>query len=218
MTMMPRVVLLSLLIIVLCACAPEPAYTPDVSVLAAREQAEYDDRQDRIQNAWLVGMVFISAILIVVVILVVFLSRVGYRIQAAGARKAEIENERLEFVALGDGKAYHIPTKTVIDTTQARQIAAPIMPAQQLRPPETLSDNKYIAFLQRAAHVHPEGWHGKTIPGHRALNMRGETWEAMIRPLKEDGYIETSPTGTFITEGGDLMELYNLLMANPITE
>lgn len=215
MTTLHRVVLLSLLLVILAACAGDPAYTPDIATLATREAAEYAARQDKIQVAWTVGMVFVSALLAIVVGLVLFLSRIGYRLQAARARKLEIENERLEFIALGDGRAYHIPTKTIVATDQANRIAAPILPAQQLTPPETVSDSQYLAFLQRAAHVHPDGWHGMTIPGHREIGMSGAHWTACTRPMLDDGLIETSPTGTVVTDGRTLLDLYNLIAANP---
>lgn len=218
MTTLQRAVLLSLIVMLLASCGNAPEYTPDAATIATREADEYKARIDNAKNLFTALYWFFIAMLALFFGLSLFLSVVAYKGQDQKVRAAKIANDRLEFIALGDGKAYHIPTKTVIATAQAQAIAAPIMPAQQLPPPSVLSDNKYVAFLQRAAHIHPDGWHGRTIPGHRALNMRGETWEAMIRPLKDDGYIETSPTGTTITEGGDLLELYNLLMANPITE
>ena len=139
----------------------------------------------------------------------------GTAVEDQGVRAAKIANDRLEFIALGEGRAYHIPTKTVIATAQASSIAAPIMPAQQLPPATVANDSRYIAFLQRAAHVHPDGWHGLTIPGHREMGMSGAHWSACTRPMIDDGLIETAPTGTTVTEGRSLLDLYNLIMANP---
>jgi len=215
MTTLQRAVLLSLIVMLLASCGSAPVYTPDAATLATREADEYQAKIDNAGNLFTALYIFFIAMLALFFGLSLFLSAVAYRKQDQGVRAAKIANDRLEFIALGEGKAYHIPTKTVIATAQASSIAAQIMPAQQLPPAAIVSDSQYIVFLQRAAHVHPDGWHGKTIPGHREIGMSGGNWTACTRPMIDDGLIDTSPTGTVITEGRSLLDLYNLIMANP---
>lgn len=217
MTMLSRAVLLSLLVIILAACGGDPVYTPDAATLATREQDEYKARQDKIQTAWTVGMIFAGAILLIVVGLVFFLSKVGYDFQNAKAKEANAKARRLLLVDLGNGAVLDLETNTIRSTS----IAAP--PAQLYRPqPAEALQVEPMRYSLRSFAVDAAGvvgWdskifpHWRKFPEHDDITMSGELWKVLTDELVEIELLEPKMQGkaTLVYGGHDLSWLYDQL-------
>lgn len=217
MTLLPRVVLLSLLL-VFAACSSAPEYIPDNATLAAREQAEYDMAQRRIDAAWWVGMAFIGAVLTVIVVMVAYLSRVGYRIQSAKATRAEYEARRLLLVDLGNGAVLDLATNTI----RAVNYTAPssIQPAVRAQPVEQrqAQQSSLQRFILEAAAI--VSWESEIIPrwtrwAEKGFTMTGAEWMRQTDELVRLELIEKTPGAETVVVGGDLRWLYQQLPPHP---
>lgn len=217
-TSLLRVVLASIvLVIILTACGGEPEYTPDAATIAAREEQEYDAsvrRRGIVADVAIVLLVTSGAVLIY---WVYKLGETRYKIEAAKAQKAEAEARRLEFISLGDGKAYDTRHRAVIAAAGVASQLPPVMPAEAL-PPTPRAENKYAEFIRQAKEYHPDKWQGKTIPHWDKMGMSSnKEWMAITDVLAEEGLIDKSQGRvTTITEEQTLGWLYNLLTHSPI--
>jgi hypothetical protein len=217
MTPQTRAVLLSLILLVMLAACGEPAYTPAPDVQATREAEEYQRAADRGQTVWHIGIGVLVIFCAILLVMSAYLANTTYRVKAADAQKAEAEARRLEFISLGDGKAYDTRYKTVIAAAGVASQLPPVMPAEAL-PPTPRAENKYAEFIHQAAHHHPEKWQGKTIPRFDRMGMASNSeWIAITDILAGEGLIEKSQgSATTITEEQTLGWLYNLLTNAPI--
>lgn len=216
MTILQRVVLLSLLIM-LSACVGEPAYTPDATILATREQAEYDRQIARGKTAWYIGVALMIAFSVILVILAWQLRGVGYDFQNAKAKEANAKARRLLLVDLGNGAVLDLETNTIRSTS----IAAP--PAQLYRPqPAEALQVEPMRYSLRSFAVDAAGvvgWDSKIFPhwrkftGHDDITMSGELWKALTDELVEIELLEPKMQGkaTLVYGGHDLSWLYDQL-------
>lgn len=216
--MMVRVVLLSLLLITLVACSSEPEYIPDNATLAAREQAEYQAAQSRIDAAWKAGMMFIGSVLLIVVIMVAYLSRVGYRIQAAKATRAENEARRILLVDLGNGAVLDLGTNTIraVNYHEAPAVQ-PAVPAQGVKSSISPQTRLQRFVIEAAAIV---SWDSSTIPrwsrwSEKGFTMTGAEWMRITDELVQLGLVEKSQGSETMVVDGNLRDLYFSLPTSP---
>lgn len=220
MTRLIRVGLASMLIIILLAACGEPVYIPDASVIATREAAEYTRGVERGETAWKIGIGFISAILLIVIGLVIALSRIGYRVQAAKAYKAEGDARAAWLREIAPGQVLDMTTDTI---RQGHSNAPPqVRPVERVQPlpPAQRDNNPIVAFVTDAATI--AGWHSKTFPHWRkwleqGYQMTGEEWTRLTGALVEAGYLNPKQQGvmTTVAGGNDLLWIANSLTPTP---
>jgi hypothetical protein len=221
MTTLTRAVLLSLLIVMLTACTAEPVYTPDVSVLATREAAEYESAVNRGQTAWYVGVVLMVAITGILILFAWQLRAVGYRIQAAKAAAKEAEARRMLLVDLGGGQVLELlpggAGQGVIHSTtwQAVPEVTPAEPAPKLdrsqrRPPTSLQ-----SFVIEAAAI--VGWESTVLPRwdrwqEHGFTITAERWMQATDDLAALGLIVKSQgRATAVRDDNSLVWVYRQL-------
>lgn len=219
MTLLQRVVLVSLLIM-LSACVGEPAYTPDVTILAAREAAEYERQVSRGNTAWNIGVVVMIVFSGILAILAWQLRGAGYGYQAAKVKSKEAEARRAMLVDLGNGRVLELTPgdgNGVIHGT-SYQAAPQVIPAERapvLEQHGRTPPNSLQTFVIEAAAI--VGWNSQVLPrwerwAEKGFDMTAQHWMQATDALADTGAIVKSQgRPTTVADNNDLVWVYRTL-------
>ena len=217
MTTRARAVLLSLFIIIVLSACGSPDYTPEPSVLATREAAEYATAQARGGTAWDVILGFTIIILAIISFMAWRLGGVRYHVADAGAREAYAKARRAMLVDLGNGAVLDLETNTIRATNH---VTAPqIQPAMRAEPlPQQTQPNGIQRFVLEAASI--AGWDSDVIPrwarwSEKGYTMTGAEWMRQTDELVRLGLIEKTPGADTTVIDGDLRWMYSQLPPSP---
>lgn len=219
---MRRWLLLFMIVLLLTACASEPAYTPDAETLAAREAQEYQTRVDRAAWAWRVFMFFVIVGLTILTGLAYFLGKTVYRIHAARARIEEAKARAAWVISLGDGYALDLQTGSVISRYPASIPAetTPILSAP--RQPEPLQPTNALAeFVKQVVQINDNDWESDVIPRWNhweeiGMDMTPAEWMRKTDDLERLGLIDKRGGKRTVTVGEhNMATVYESVLHSP---